>query len=414
MRRLTLASLAVLALLAVAVTGAAATVGGSAATPGVTPRSVTIGGTYPLTGPASLYGTIPQAMKAYFSYINARRGPDGRRGVFGRQIVFKFYDDGYNPAQAIQLTRQLVEQDKVFAVVGSLGTEVNLGIRPYLNQRKVPQLLVATGASVFSADYKKYPWTTGWQPDYFNEARLYGQWIRENAAGNAKIGVIYQDDDYGKEYLNGLKAGLGGRPIADAEAFDVRTPDPRSQVAKLKAAGVDTLVIFLTPRATIQTYVFAKVLGLKPVAIYTNSVSATDTFLETARKSGAGDLVEGTMTAQYAKDPANPSWASDGAVKLYNEVMKKYYPGGRATDALNFYGVTVAHAFVQLLQAAGRNPTRAGIMKAARNWNQANPFLLPGNLQKTSGSDQFVVGGRRLIRYENGVFQPVTPLVFNK
>ena len=193
-------------------------------------------------------------MKAYFSYINARKGADGKRGVFGRQIVFNYLDDGYNPANSVQLTRQLVEQDKVFAVVGSLGTEVNLAIRPYLNAKKVPQLLNATGATTWGRDWKKYPWTTGWQPDYELEGRIYGQAIARNSP-SAKIAVLYQNDDYGKDYLRGLEAGLGGKTsnIVGKEAYEVTAPDVESQVAKLRASGATVFVIFATPKFTIQS-----------------------------------------------------------------------------------------------------------------------------------------------------------------
>ena len=197
----------------------------SASETGITNRTIVIGGTFPLTGPASLYAVIPPSMKAYFSYINARKGPDGRRGVYGRQIVFKYYDDGYNPANSVQLTRKLVEDDKVFAVIGSLGTEVNLAIRPYLNARKVPQLLNATGASAWGADSKKYPWTGGWQPDYAYEGQIYGQAIAHNSP-NAKIAVLRQNDSYGDDYMRGLKTGLGGKTsniVAD-ESYEVTAP----------------------------------------------------------------------------------------------------------------------------------------------------------------------------------------------
>ena len=253
---------------------------GAASTPGVTPKLVTVGGTYPLTGPASLYATIPAAMKAYFSYVNARKGPDGRRGVFGRQINFLYLDDGYNPANTVQLTRQLVEQTKVFAIVGSLGTEPNLAVRPYLNAGKVPQMLVATGATTWGRDWKQYPWTTGWQPDYELEGKIYGQTIAHNA-GNQKIAVLYQNDDYGNDYLRGLRAGLGAKAgnIAGAEAYDVTATDVKSQVAKLRATGATVFCIFATPKFTIQSYVIAHALGWNPPVIYTNSVSGTTTFL---------------------------------------------------------------------------------------------------------------------------------------
>ncbi len=377
---------------------------------GVTARTVTIGGTFPLTGPASLYATIPAAMKAYFSYINSRKGPDGKRGVYGRQIVFKYYDDGYNPANSVQLTRKLVEEDKVFALVGTLGTAVNESIRPYTNARKVPQILVSTGASVF-ANAKQFPWTGGWQPSYDYEARIYGQAIAHNSP-NAKIAVLYQNDDFGEENLNALKAGLGAKAsnIVATESHEVTAPDVRAQVAKLRASGASIFVIFTTPKFAIQSYAIANALKWSPAVIYTTSVSATDTFLTLAKSSGGGDLPERTYTVQYLKDPANPSWDNDAAMKLYKQVMAKYYPSGAVTNGLNIYGVGMAHAFVQLLYAAGKNPTRASLMKAYRNWSEANPFLLPGNRQKTSGADQQQLQCERIIKFTNGVFQPVSKL----
>lgn len=416
MRRVTLVALTAVTALAVSIPGALArtdATSGAAATPGVTSRTVSIGGTFPLTGPASAYGVIPAAMKAYFSYVNGRKGPDGKRGVFGRQIVFTYYDDGYNPANSVQLTRKLVEQDKVFAVVGSLGTEVNVAIRPYLNQVKVPQMLVATGATTWGRDWKRYPWTTGWQPDYVGEGILYGRQIRARTP-NAKIGVLYQNDDYGNDYRYGLKVGLGkskGLIVAE-QAYEVTASDVRSQVARLKASGADTFVIFATPRFTIQAYVFAKLLGWNPPVIYTNSVSATDTFLTLAQRSGAGTLVNNTFSVQYAKDPANPAWDNDAGMKLYKSIMAKYAPNLKANDGFNFYGVAVAHAFVQLLRKAGPNPTREGIIKAFRNWKQANPFLLPGNIQQTNAKNQYPIRGERLVKFTDGTFQPITGLVY--
>jgi len=377
---------------------------------GVTARTVTIGGTFPLTGPASLYAPIPAAMKAYFSYINSRKGPDGKRGVYGRQIVFKYYDDGYNPANSVQLTRKLVEEDKVFALVGTLGTAVNESIRPYVNARKVPQMLVSTGASVF-ADAAKYPWTGGWQPAYDYEARIFGQAIAHNSP-NAKIAVLYQNDDFGAELLNGLKAGLAGKAsnIVAAESHEVTAPDVRAQVAKLRASGASILVIFTTPKFTIQSYAIANALRWSPAVIYTTSVSATDTFLTLAKSSGGGDLPNKTYTVQYAKDPASPAWDSDAGMKLYKQVMAKYLPSGRVTDGLNLYGVATAHAFVQLLYSAGKNPTRASLMKAYRGWNEPNPFLLPGNRQKTSGTDQLPLQCEKIVKFTDGTFQPVSKL----
>ncbi|HET9286782.1 MAG TPA: ABC transporter substrate-binding protein [Gaiella sp.] len=378
---------------------------------GITARTITIGGTFPLTGRASVYAPIPAAMKAYFSYINSRKGPDGRRGVFGRQIVFKIYDDGYNPANTVQQTRKLVEEDKVFAVVGSLGTEHNEAIRPYLNQGKVPQLLNATGASTWARDAKQYPWTGGWQPDYEWEGRIYGTAIARNSP-NAKIAVLYQNDSFGADNLRGFRAGLGAKAsnIVGLESYELGAVDVRQQMAKLRATGATILVIFAIPTYAIPAYPIANALRWSPAVIYTSSVAATDTFLTLSRSSGGGDLVDKTFTVQYLKDPASPTWDNDAAMKLYKQVMAKYRPGGRVTDGLNYYGVAVAHAFVQLMYKAGRNPTRAALMRAFRNWDETNPFLLPGNRQRTSGNDQQAVACERIVKFTNGTFTTVSKL----
>ena len=382
---------------------------------GVTARTVVVGGTFPLTGPASLYAPVPVAMKAYFSYVNARKGPDGKRGVRGREIAFEYYDDGYNPANSVQLTRRLVEQDKVFAVVGSVGTEVNLAIRPYLNARKVPQLLNASGATIWGTDQAKYPWTIGWSPPYSLEAKIYGQAIVRHSP-DAKIGVLYQNDALGKDYLAGLEAGLGAkvRNIVGEEPYEITDPTVSSQVAKLRATGAKVFVVFATPRFTIQAYVNARKLGWNPPVIYTSSISATATVLTLAQKSGAGTLVDNTYTVQYNKDPASPEWDDDAAMRLYRRVLSRYYPNGSAAtvqaNSVVYFGVSTAHAFVQLLYNAGPNPTRAKIMKAARTWNEANPFLLPGNRQRTGGKDQFPVGCERIVKFMDGTLEAVSRL----
>jgi ABC-type branched-subunit amino acid transport system substrate-binding protein len=303
-----------------------------------------------------------------------------------------------------------VEQDKVFAVVGSLGTEVNLAIRPYLNARKVPQVLNATGATVF-ADAERFPWTGGWQPNYEFEGRLYGQAIARNSP-NAKIGILFQNDSYSEDYMKGLKTGLGAKTsnIVAEEGYEVTASDVRTQIARLRGSGANVLVIFATPRFTIQAYAIANALRWSPSVIYTNSVSATDTFLTLAKSSGGGDLPDRTFTVQYLKDPASPAWDNDAAMRLYKQVMAKYRPEGRVTDGLNYYGVAVAEAFVQLMYKAGKNPTRASLMKAYRSWNEANRFLLPGNRQRTGGGDQLPLQCDRFIKFTNGTFVPVSKL----
>jgi branched-chain amino acid transport system substrate-binding protein len=407
MRRGLLCGLVLVAALAISTASSTA----ASAETGVTARTIKIGGTFPLTGAASQYATIGTAMKAYFAYINKRKGPDGKRGVFGRQIIFNIYDDGYNPAQTVQQTRRLVEQDQVFAVVGALGTEHNEATRPYLNQQKVPQLLVNTGATTWGRDFKQYPWTGAWFPHYEFEGQIYGQAIARNSP-NAKIAVLQQNDSYGADYSRGLEKGLGAKKsnIVAVEKYEVTAPDVRSQMAKLRSSGASVFVIFATPRATIQAYAIARAIGWNPPVIYTNSVSATDAFLTTAQRSGAGDLVNNTFSVQYYKDPANPRWDNDSAMKLYKQVMADYYPTGRATDGLNYYAVGLAHAFTQLLYKAGRNPTRAALMRAYRNWNEANPFLLPGNRQTTKGNDQYPVDCEQIVKFTNGTFRAVSRL----
>jgi branched-chain amino acid transport system substrate-binding protein len=407
MKRVVLMAAALVAALGVMASSATS----APAVDGITARTITIGGTHPLTGPASPYATISTAMKAYFSYINARKGPDGKRGVYGRQIVYNVYDDAYNPANTVAQVRRLVEQDKVFAVVGGLGTEHGEAVRPYLNARKVPQILNATGATTWSRDVKKYPWTGGWLPDYEWEGRLYGQAIARNSP-NAKIAVLLQNDSFGEDNLRGLKLGLGARAsnIVAEERFQVTAPDIRTQIAKLRASGASVFVIVATPRLMVQAYVFANALGWRPPVIYTTLVSATDVLLTTAKAAGGGDLVDNTYTAQYAKDPANPSWDDDAGMKLYKSVMARYYPKGNVAEALNLYGVAAAHAFVQLMYTAGKNPTRESLMRAYRNWNQPSPFLLPGNPQKTGGNDQRPVDCLRLAKFTGGELKFVSKL----
>jgi branched-chain amino acid transport system substrate-binding protein len=402
-RTLLVACGALVAATAVSLPGA---FGGTAqSAPGVTARSVTVGGTFPLSGAASLYAPIAKGMQAYFSYINARRARDGKRGVYGRQIVFKVYDDGYNPAQTVQLTRRLVEQDRVFALVGGLGTEPQTPVRPYLNQQKVPQLYVSTGATTWGADHRQYPWTIGWQPSYQDEGAAYANYIRRNDS-NARVGILYQNDDYGKDYLAGFKRGLGsgtGRIVAE-EPFEVTAPSVASQVSRLRGANADTFLILATPRATIQALVTAYRLGWRP-KLYVNSVAATDTFLtQAATAAGSRDAVNGVVTTAYLKDPAAPKYANDPTVRNYKRLMAKYAPGLNVNDGLYFYGMAKADTFVQTLYRAGRNPSRQALMNAAVNLKWKSPWLIPGMTVGSSRNSPFPISAVKLTRYNNGAF----------
>ncbi|CAN5360445.1 ABC transporter substrate-binding protein [soil metagenome] len=399
LRKLIACGVALVAALALTVPGA---LGGAEQTPGVTAKKIVIGGTFPLTGPAAAYAPIPLGMKAYFSYINARRGPDRKRGVMGRQIVWKYYDDGYNPANTVQLTRKLVEEDKVFATVGQLGTEHNLAVRGYLNQAKVPQTLVSTGASYWGTQYAEFPWTIGWQPDYIAEGRIYGLHIKANFNGK-KIAVLYQNDDYGKDYLLGVRAALG-KAYSDAnivaqEGFEVTAPNVTSQMAKIKASGATIFVILGTPTPTIRAYGTGKALGWNPEQIYVNSVAATAAFLNIAVALAGAPYVNGSLSVAYLKDPSSPTWTNDAAMKQYRTIMAKYAPGVNANDGLYFYGVAKAETFVQALYKMGKNPTRVGLMNALLSLNSNNKFALPGVKQKTTKKDHFIISQMQLQRY---------------
>jgi branched-chain amino acid transport system substrate-binding protein len=384
--------------------------GGSAATPGVTAKLVTIGGTFPFSGPASSYAPIPVGMQAYFSYVNATK-TNGKRGVNGRQILFNAVDDGYNPALTVQKTKQLVEQNHVFALVGGLGTEPQEAVTAYLNQQKVPQLYVSTGATEWGARDKhgEHPWTIGWQPDYQAESAIYGRYIVKNLP-NAKIGVLYQNDSYGGDYLNGLMAGLGSHKsqIIAKQGYDVTNPSLTNQILALRKAGVDTLMIFATPSPTITAYATMAKIGWKPDNIFLNSVSATDTFMGIAVKLAGAAEVNGSISVYYTKDPANPKWDNDAGMKLYKSIMAKYAPANaKVTDGLYIYGMAKAYTFVQALKAAGANPTRASLMKAVLNMNdKTNPFLLPGVVTKTGPNDYFPISQQQLIKFNNGLWTP--------
>ncbi len=351
-------------------------------------------------------------MKAYFSFINKRKGADGKRGVYGRQIHFTALDDGYVPANTVQLTRQLVEQNKVFALVGGLGTDAQTAVRDYLNQMKVPQLFVSTGATKFGADHAKYPWTIGWQPTYHAEGTAYAQYLNAHDSG-AKVGVLYQNDDYGNDYLDSFKAALKNKnQIIDAEPYEVTAPSVQSQVVKLFGSGADTFVVFATPTATIQALVIAYKVGWKPKK-YVNSVSATDTFLGLAqRAAGSADAVNGVITDQYLKDPGDATQRKDPAVKLYFRLMHRYGPAGaRLTDILYLYGMAKAHTFVTALYQAGKNPTRDSLMNAATHLNEQNPFLLKGVSIKTTPSDYYPICNDQLVQFKDGAFSALSGLL---
>ncbi len=390
---------------AIAVAGVATTAafGAHRADPGITKTTIKIGGTFPMTGVASLYKTIPLAEKAYYDYINARGG------VNGRQIDFTILDDAYDPSKTVPLAQQLVEQQKVFAIVGSLGTAPGLATWGYANSRKVPQVLLATGDSYWGFCARKKcagstkPWTTGWQPDYPGEAKIYGRYIASNMP-NAKVGVLYQNDAYGKNYYAGLRVGLGAKKgnIVDAESYDVTNPSLTQQILALKSKGADTFVVFATPSPTITALVTATKVGWSPQT-FINNVSANRLFLLAAAANGAN--VEGVLSSTYvASATVQPNLPG---IKLANTIIAKYAPAllgsFRQGDTNIVYGLGVAWTFVYALQHAGKNPTRASLMQALHSLNTSkNPFVYPGITLKTSAKDNFPIEQEILVRWSGG------------
>jgi branched-chain amino acid transport system substrate-binding protein len=369
---------------------------GAASETGVTSTQVVIGGTTPLSGPASAYQSVAKGAAAYFRYVNARGG------VNKRKIKYIYKDDGYDPSKTVDKTRELVQQDKVFAIFNSLGTEQNLATRAYLNALKIPQLFVASGATTFGKDYKKYPSTIAYQPNYRAEGTIYGRYVAKTNP-KARIGVLYQNDDYGKDLLAGLRNGLGkkAKMIKSRQTYDVTDPDVQSQVAKLKAAKVNTLMLFATPKFAIQTYVYATKLGWRP-RVYVNAVSSAANIMGLATAGTSKKQTEGSLSIVFLKDPTDPHWKNDPGVKLYRTIMKRY-KGGNPNDVYAVYGMSAAHTFVAALKKAGKNPTRASIMRAATSLNIKNdPFLLPGMAVHTSKTDHFPLDQAKLQRYHNG------------
>jgi branched-chain amino acid transport system substrate-binding protein len=374
---------------------------GSTADPGISSSTILIGGTAPLTGPAAAYASVSRGARAYFASVNAKGG------VAKRKIEYKILDDGYNPSQTVQATRQLVEQDKVFAIFNSLGTEHNLAIREYLNQTKVPQLFVATGATTFGKDAAKYPWTIGFQPSYQAEGWVYGQYVAKTMK-KARIAVLVQNDDYGKDLLAGLKRGLArsGSKVVAAESYEVTAPDVQSQIAKLKSSRANVFAIFATPKFAIQAFVFANRLNWRPL-IVNNTVSGASNIMQLASEGGKNRAVNGAITLNFLKDPTDPKWKNDRAIKTYRSIMSKYAKGANVSDVFHVYGMAVAYETVSLFKRLGANPTRAALMARARAITSAgNPFLLPGISVKTGKGDSFPIQQGQLQRWSKGKWVP--------
>ena len=386
---------------AVALTALPGALARAAADPGITPEKILLGGTSPLTGPAAAYASVARGAKAYFDSVNAKGG------VSKRKLEYRILDDDYDPAQTSQATRQLVEQDKVFAIVNSIGTEHNLAVREYLNQNKVPQLFVASGATTWGSDSHKYPWTIGFQPSYQAEGWIYGRFVAKTMK-RAKIAVLVQNDDYGHDLLAGLERGLArsGSKVVAAELYEVAAPDVFSQVASLKAAGANVFAIFARPTLAIEAYARASRLGWKPLVINSN-VSAATSIMRLASEGGRNKAIEGSVSVSFLKDPTDPRWKNDPGANLYRSLMARYAKGAKVSDVYHVYGMAVAFETVSLFKRMGANPTRAGLIARARSITSAgNPFLLPGISVKTGKGDGFPIQQVQLQHWTKGRWVP--------
>ncbi len=381
-----------LALAVVVALGLVAAGAGAQQAPGVTATEIKIGNTNPYSGPASAYGTIGKVIGAYFKKINEEGG------INGRKINYISYDDGYSPPKTVEMVRRLVEQDEVAFVFQTLGTPTNSAIHRYMNQKQVPHLFVATGATKWG-DPKNFPWTMGWQPTYQTEGRIYAQYILKNIP-DAKVGILYQNDDYGKDYLKGFKDGLGDaarRVIVAEQSYEVTDPTVDSQIVNLKNSGANVFFNITIPKFAVQAIKKAHDIGWKPTHFLNNVSSSVQVVL---RPAGT-DASRGLITTLYLKDPTDPQWDNDPGMKEWRAFMAKYYPEGNTADGFNVYGYTVAQTLVHVLRQCGNDLSRANIMKQAASIKDlALPLLLPGIKINTGPDDYYPIEQEQLAKFD--------------
>jgi branched-chain amino acid transport system substrate-binding protein len=364
---------------------------------GATDTEIKIGNIMPYSGPASAYGVIGKTEEAYFRKINAEGG------INGRKINFVSYDDAYSPPKTVEQARKLVESDEVLLVFNSLGTPPNSAIQKYMNQKKVPQLFVATGATKWD-DPKDFPWTMGWQPNYQSESRIYARYILKERP-NAKIAILYQNDDYGKDYVKGLKDGLGAKAasmIVIEESYEVSQPTIDSNMVKLKSTDADVFFNVTTPKFAAQAIKKMNEIGWKPLHIL-NNVAAS---IGTVMKPAGFENSQGIISSAYFKDPTDVQWKDDASMKAWNEFLDKYYPEANRTDASVMYGYIVAQGLEHVLKACGDDLTRANVMKQAANIKNFEPRgLLPGVKVNTSPTDFAPLSQLQLMRFKGETWE---------
>jgi branched-chain amino acid transport system substrate-binding protein len=383
-----LAVLAVLALVLVACGRDEEEGGGD---PGITEDSIKLGGSYPFSGPASAYRSIAVGARAHFMFVNANGGVDGLK------IEFVTYDDAYEPPRAVQNARRLIQQDEVFALFNTLGTPNNVAIWDFVNKQEVPHLFVATGASLWGADVESHPWTTGWQPDYVTESQVYADFL-EKEKPNAKVAVLYQNDAFGEDLLNGFKDAIKGTDIevVAEESYEVTDPTVASQMSKLASSDADTFLNITTPKFSAQAIAAAAKLGWKVLHILNNVGASKKLVLEPVGLENA----QGIVSTSYFMDPEDPQWADDPAMTEYKDALERFEPRADPEDPFHVYGWAVANTMVEALKGM-EEPTREALMDSARSLDTEIPILLPGIEVKTNGTeDGYPIEAMQIMRFE--------------
>jgi len=369
---------------------------------GANDTEIKVGQTAPFSGPASAYATISKAQAAYIKMVN------DEGGVNGRKINLIQYDDAYSPPKTVEQVRKLVESDEVLLTFQLIGTPPNAAVQKYLNVKKVPQLFAATGASRFS-DPKNYPWTLGFNPSYFVEGRIYGQYILKNHP-DAKIGVLYQNDDLGKDYLNGLKSGLGDKAkmIVGEASYEVADPTIDSQILKLRDAGATLFFSASTPKQAAQAIKKNAEIGWHPIHIL--DINATS--VGAVMKPAGLEASKGIISTNYGKDPLDPQWKDDAGMKKYFAFMAKYYPEGDKNSSFNSYGYSTAQLLVHVLKQCGDDLTRANVMKQATNLKDVQLDLsLPGITATTTADDYRVNKQMQMMRFTGERWELFGPII---
>ena len=371
--------------------------------PGASDTEIKVGNINPYSGPASAYGLIGKTIAAYFKKVNAEGG------INGRKINFVSYDDGYSPPKAVEQARKLVESDQVLLIFQSLGTPSNTAIQQYMNAKKVPQLFVATGATKWG-DPKHFPWTMGWQPTYQAEAHIYAKYLLTNHP-NAKIGILYQNDDYGKDYVKGLKDGLGDKAaqmIISEQPYETTDPTVDSQIVNLKASGADVFFNVTTPKFAAQAIKKAAEIGWHPIHLLNNVSQSVGGVLKPAGLENA----KGVLSTYYLKDSTDPAWKDDAGYKDWVAFMDKYFPEGDKTSSFTVYGYTVAQTLVVVLRQCGDNLTRENVMKQAANLKDLKlPMLLPGIAINTSPTDFYPLKQMQMQQFTGTDWRSVGPIM---